>query len=134
MTIENSRYKFRAWDQTHEKMSEWSEDNNFAEYENDHISILISNPVKHVILMQYTGCKDKNEKEIYEGDIVEYKTASKKELFVSRNIIKFYKGCFRYYNLVHGSKGACLSIDCGSFAGNVEIIGNIYKNPELLGG
>ena len=75
-------------------------------------------------LGQYTGLKDKNEKEIYEGDIV--KTVCKGEKDIGK-VIYEYNGFTidvmnmnRYYGRVHLLE---------SF---VEVIGNIHDNPELL--
>ncbi len=90
----------------------------------------------HIILMQYTGLKDKNGKDIYEGDILRY------HYFEDYSIgVCDYVECDRYeigvvewdkvgYHLV-GEKGYSPSL------GNIcidsfEIIGNIYENPELL--
>ena len=71
-------------------------------------------------LMQYTGLKDKNGKEIYEGDILEWfndLTGS-----THRGVVRFTQGgfyCGDYY---------LYAIKCYL----PVIIGNIYENPELL--
>ena len=70
------------------------------------------------ILMQYTGLKDINNKEIYEGDIITYCD----KLYVVDYIFSgFY---------LHNPKGGFIELaECDWCC---EVIGNIYENPELL--
>lgn len=78
-----------------------------------------------VKLMQYTGLKDKNDKEIYEGDIVKYLLPHPEpenyEEYTEE--VNYVDGCF----CVEGYTPLYATTDW-----NVEVIGNIYENPELL--
>ncbi len=75
-------------------------------------------------LMQYTGLKDKNGKEIYEGDIV--------EIYDDKYKIVYSAPTFREVG-IGNSRNRVMT---GSFVGDIiyhlKIIGNIYENPELL--
>ena len=66
-------------------------------------------------VMQYTGLKDKNKKEIYEGDIL-------KDADFTFSV-EFIGGCF--CKVLDGEGYVIIDTD-------IEIIGNIYENPELL--
>ena len=76
-------------------------------------------------IMQYTGLKDKNGKEIYEGDIVIWYVNNQK---VTAPII-FEDGMFFMGKAIDKSYG----LVCNDWLrGEYEAIGNIYENPELL--
>lgn len=77
---------------------------------------------KQAVIMQFTGLKDLNGVEIFEGDILFDKHHNPQI-----GVVVFYEGAFQllannmYYPLIQ-------------FDGDVEIIGNIHENPKLLEG
>lgn len=85
-------------------------------------------------LIQCTGLKDKNGKLIYEGDIVEAITHNPYEKHIG--VIQFHMCYFSldYIKLgKYSEAGISLAKNTGDFV-SLKIIGNIYKNHELLEG
>ena len=102
--------KFRAW--TGEKMSSWNDMKKL------HIHTVFVMCQPELNLMQYTGLKDKNGVEIYEGDVLQQKGQ------VHR--VDFDQGSFGM-RMLHVGLSSFLTI----YPDNVEVVGNIYENPDL---
>ena len=87
-------------------------------------------PSDRFILMQFTGLKDKNGKDIYEGDI--FKPFSEG---INYYKVVFEKGCFGlHHNYGYwGTLGRFFELaNENKMEFEVEVIGNIFQNPELL--
>lgn len=82
------------------------------------------------IVMQYTGLRDRNGKEIYEGDIViRYGTNSSAGKVIARGEVKWFESQAAFSFDERG----IWNIGIYTKAINLlEVIGNIYENPELL--
>jgi uncharacterized phage protein (TIGR01671 family) len=113
--------KFRAW--ARGRMYKATEinfaKNSFTDGEDEtHILYSGCNPT----FMQFTGLTDKSGKEIYEGDIVQYDFLPEGG---DQRAEVIYEG--RSFSLKNGGNSYM------PFSERMEIIGNIYENPELIG-
>jgi uncharacterized phage protein (TIGR01671 family) len=116
--------KFRIWDK---KRKEMHQDHNFLFILCIYWQFGYDEPVPftrdEIEIMQYTGLKDKNGKEIYEGDTIIYTVIGHQS--PHRAIVEFRDGMFveNYYGWRLYPVGQEFMM---------EVIGNIYENPELL--
>ncbi|MDO6353984.1 YopX family protein [Caloramator sp. CAR-1] len=138
--------KFRAWNRAFDEMYYFDFAHNIEVVNGDlwvrHSNgrtCIANNP--RIVLMQYTGLKDDNGTEIYEGDIVEiHDTSETKNPYISQVYIT-YDGVLVDPHPVHKILGhdysRRLSWFCDYGVGyeyfvKCKVIGNIYENPELL--
>ncbi|GAV24782.1 hypothetical protein ciss_07150 [Carboxydothermus islandicus] len=111
-------FKFRAWDKVNGRMYD--------------VEFIGKNVIKlkeaewenrdDFIVMQYTGLKDSEGREIYEGDVIETQRI--------KGVVKWdnFFGCWQVINKTDRSMLTNIDVI------RSEVLGNIYENPELLGG
>ena len=81
-------------------------------------------------LMQFTGLTDKNDKDIYEGDIVKCDTVYNKAYLKHIGTVVFELGSFIVgCDTMTDSYNTFIEL-CGEW--DIEVIGNIHENPELV--
>ena len=86
-----------------------------------HTGIGISGEVDEIELLQFTGLKDKNGKEIYEGDIIKHNELT------GYCVIEWKKLCWCLKHIGWNSVGLRQYN-----SSEMKVIGNIHENPELL--
>ena len=122
--------KFRAWNVENKSWGNFAT-GEFLNDDKDPYTLKLYDPFADkqiVIFQQYTGLKDKNDKEIYEGDIL--KAPNK---VITQQYVKWDKDKAGFF--VHAHNGSANKNFRKALSGSAhlrEVIGNIYENKELL--
>ena len=122
--------KFRAW----MKSLKWMCDVTNISFDSKFVDICqlgdteryteMSVEFDEIELLQSTGLKDKNDKEIFEGDIVKMtKDVYSEPTYYE--VVRHYGGAYRLESKQHGCELWLRHTDC-------EVVGNVYENRELL--
>lgn len=122
--------KFRAWDSVRKKFVEhfFITDNSLiCNMEKATLDYNFPIPIEksELILMQSTGLKDKNGKEVFVGDIIKCTRGCPHEVYLEKEYGGTYVGGMPTIYLKGIREGY-------AWTGAEEILGNIYENPGLL--
>lgn len=134
----NREIKFRAWDKEMKRMIYINNScdmhdtlvffDGVAKYHNLQTGDGIDFP-----LMQYTGIKDKNNKEIYEGDIVVSDSGNKYKVIYDDTRFIRVSGALAGETMNTYNVGICYIDSCyKDGSSRIKVIGNIYENKEML--
>jgi len=127
--------KFRAWDLDNKKTEDVTSIDFAPPFTTGKFSVRVFDregwhkPLYNFILLEYTGFLDKNEVEIYEGDIIE--GVHDGDEFKSNVYWDDAGFCVTVANQYFPWLGEIMPIH-DSVMKCIEVIGNIYENPELL--
>ena len=117
-------FKFKAWDNRQKEIHYWES----LKCNSISVAYLFNNT--DLKLLQYIGRKDNNNVEIYEGDIckIKYSKDSQKNSLCEESVglVEYFDSSF-WLNSKKDKFSVIIDI-----SEELEVIGNIYENPELL--
>lgn len=134
----NREIKFRAWSNGiksdsvvhRRKFGEWIFPPQMMYDEKPGDCLVWKSQGQNIEVMQYTGLKDRNGKEIYEGDLAKHIEFESEDGPYNEEIgiVKWEDGT----HFVETVVGSCITKWLIANGKNTEVIGNIYENSDLL--
>ena len=122
--------KFRVWDIKRKRMLDREcIVLNDGDYYEDYRDFEDGTALNNIVVMQYTGLDDKNGLGIFEKDIVKIRVDDGFGYIDGIGLVDWYEKAREYAIFLEGEAWRRLSIE-----GEIEVIGNVYQNNDLLEG
>lgn len=128
--------KFRVWCKDNK---EWEKDNCLLTENGELLhqirqgAYMLLRPENHIVSF-YTGLKDKNGKEIYEGDIIMNSNNDRIAVVAFGEFETFFRDNYYGWYLKAVQENRVINYVSTANTSNFIVAGNIYENPELLEG
>lgn len=126
ITTASEQIQFRVWDDFHQSKPKFWYSKQIGI--GDFFKWVEQHPTPINNIQQWTGLKDRNGRKVFAGDIVKFKAANYHDNSVEEysGPVTFDKGIFLF------GKQEFATNDSNFMTHTLEVIGNIFENPELL--